>query len=105
MPSISPVEAIQRLNEPVTVEMLVKRTKSCTGSSQFFLDCQENHRDPSNLGLVITAAGAAKFREGKIDDPADYFKGRTIQVRGVVVLKEGRPYIEVVDPGQIEILG
>ena len=60
---ISPREAIKRLNEPVTVEMLVKRAKSCTGSLQFFLDSEENHRDPTNLGVVVTAAGAAKFKE------------------------------------------
>ena len=102
---ISPVEALQRLNEPVTVEMLVKRAKSCTGSLQFFLDSEENHRDPTNLGVVVTTAGAAKFKEGKIDDPADYLKGKTIRVQGVVIMKENRPYIEVDDPGQIEVVG
>jgi len=102
---ISPVEAIQRLNEPVTIEMLVKRTKSCTCSSQFFLDCEENKRDPKNLGVVVTTAGAAKFKEAGIDDPAVHFKGKTIRVQGVVILKENRPYIDVDDPGQIEIAG
>jgi hypothetical protein len=102
---ISPVEAIQRLNEPVVVQMLVKRTKSCTCSSQFFLDCEENKRDPKNLGLVVTTTGAAKFKEAGIGDPADHFQGKTIRVRGVVILKEGWPYMEVDDPGQIEVVG
>src|SRR5258708_38413400 len=105
MQSISPLEALNRLNEPVTVEMHIKRTKSCTCSSQFFLDCEENKRDPKNLGLVITTAGAAKFKEVGIDDPAELFQGKTIRVQGVVILKEGRPYIEVDEPGQIEIVG
>ena len=48
---ISPLEAISRLNEPVTFEMLVRWAKSCTGSLQFFLDSEENHRDPTNLGV------------------------------------------------------
>ena len=102
---ISPREAIKRLNEPVTVEMLVRRAKSCTGSLQFFLDSEENHRDSTNLGVVVTAAGAAKFKEAGIDDPADYLKGKTIRVQGVVIMKENRPYIEVDDPGQIEVEG
>jgi DNA/RNA endonuclease YhcR with UshA esterase domain len=102
---ISPVEALQRLNEPVTVEMPIRRTKSCTCSSQYFLDCEENKRDPKNLGLIVTMAGAARFKEAGIDDPADHFQGKTIRVRGVVVLKDGRPYIEVDDPGQIEVVG
>ena len=102
---ISPVEALKRLNEPVTVEMPIRRTKTCTCSSQFFLDCEDNKRDPKNLGLVITTAGAAKFKEAGIDDPADHFKGKMVRVRGVVVLKEGRPYLEVDNPDQIEIVG
>jgi hypothetical protein len=44
--------------------------------------------------VVITTAGAAKFKKAEIDDPADYFKGKTIRVQGVVTLKEGWPYIE-----------
>lgn len=82
MQSISPVEAINRLNEPVLVEMLVKRSKSCTSSSQFFFDCEENKRDPKNLGLVVTTAGAGRFKEAGIDDPADHFQGKTIRVQG-----------------------
>lgn len=105
MQSISPVEALNRLSQPVTVKMPIRRTKSCTCSSQFFLDCEENHRDPKNLGLVVTTAGAGKFKEAGIDDPAEHFKGKTIRVQGVVILKEGWPYIEVDDPGQIEIVG
>lgn len=101
---LSPVEALKRVNEPVTVEMLIRRTKSCTCSSQFFLDSEDNKRDPKNLGLIVTAAGAARFKQAGIDDPAEHFQGKTLRVRGVVVLKEGRPYIEVDDLGQIEIV-
>src|SRR5262245_19007949 len=104
MQAISPVEAIQRLNEPVLVEMQVRRTKSCTCSSQYFLDCEEDKRDPRNLGVVITTAGAARFKEASIDDPADHFQGKTIRIHGVVILKDGRPYIEVDRPGQIELI-
>jgi hypothetical protein len=100
--SLSAVEAINRVNESVTVEMLVQRTKCCTGSSQVFLDSERNHRDPKNLGLVVTESGRAKFAEAGIDDPTAYFKGKTIRVSGVVIRKEKGPYIEVTDPSQIE---
>ena len=104
MQPISPPEAIQRLNEPVAVEMLVKRVKSCTGSLQFFLDSEENHRDPNNLGVVITVSGRPKFTEAGIEDPTAHFKGKTIRVRGTVIRKEKGPYIEVNDPSQIEMV-
>lgn len=84
--------------------MLVQRTKCCKGSSQVFLDSEPNYRDPNNLGVVVTEAGRAKFREAGIDDPTAHFKGKTIRVRGVVTRKEKGPYIEVNDPSQIEVV-
>ncbi|MBI2806617.1 MAG: hypothetical protein HYX68_16675 [Planctomycetes bacterium] len=102
--NLSAVEAINRVNESVSVEMLVQKTKSCTGSCQVFLDSESNHRDPKNLGVVITVEGRPKFTEAGIDDPTVYFKSKTIRVRGVVIRKEKGPYIEVSDPSQIELV-
>ena len=102
--NLSAVEAINRINEMVTVEMLVQRTKRCSGSKQVFLDSEANHHDPKNLGVVITEAGLAKLDEAGIDDPAAQFNGKTIRVRGIVIRKENRPYIEVNDPSQIEMV-
>jgi hypothetical protein len=101
---ITAEEAINRVNESVTVEMVVQRTKSCTGSCQVFLDSEQNHRDPKNLGVVITVDGRPKFTEAGIDDPTVHFNGKTIRVRGVVIRKEKGPYIEVNDPSQIELV-
>src|SRR5262245_1023100 len=102
--NLSPVEAINRINESVTVEMLVRRTKCCTGSRQVFLDSEANHHDPKNLGVVVTESGRARFGEAGIDDPTVHFKGKNIRVHGVVIRKEDRPYIEVNDPSQIELV-
>jgi hypothetical protein len=102
--NLSPVEAINCINETVTVEMLVQRTKCCTGSRQVFLDSEANHRDPKNLGVVVTEAGRAKFSEAGIDDPTAHYKGKTIRVHGVVIRREDRPYIEVNDPSQVELV-
>ena len=84
--------------------MLVQRTKRRTGSRQVFLDSQPSYRDPINLGVVVTEAGRSKFSEAGIDDPIVRFDGKTIRVRGVVIRKENRPYIEVNDPSQIEMV-
>lgn len=101
---MSPTEAINRINETVTVEMLVQRTKCCTGSRQVFLDSEPNYRDPKNLGVVVTEAGRAKFTEAGLDDPTAHFQGKTIRVHGVVIRKEKGPCIEVNDPSQIEVV-
>lgn len=101
---LSAEDAVNRVNETVTVEMRVQRTKRCSGSRQVFLDSEANHRDPKNLGVVVTESGRAKFGEAGIDDPTVHFNGKTIRVRGVVIRKETRPYIEVDDPIQIEMV-
>jgi DNA/RNA endonuclease YhcR with UshA esterase domain len=101
---LSPLEASSRVNEQVTVEMLVRAAKSCPHCSQIFLDSEEDHHDPNNLAVAVTETGAARFKGARIDDPAFHFKGRTIRVTGVVKLQDNRPRIEVDDPGQIEVV-
>jgi len=96
--------AINRINERVTVEMLVKAAKNCQHCSLMFLDSEEDHHDPKNLAVAVTENGKGNFREAKIDDPAGYFKGKTIRVTGVVTVKDNQPQIEVEDPGQIEVV-
>lgn len=101
---LTAADAINRIGEPVTVEMIVQRTKLCCGSKQCFLDSEANHRDPNNLGVVVTEVGRARFGAASIDDPTAHFTGKAIRVRGVVVRKEKGVYIEVNDPGQIELV-
>ena len=102
--AMSPAEAVNQVNESVVVEMVVRRTKCCTGSRQVFLDSEANHRDPKNLGVVVTEDGRAKFSAAGIDDPTAHYQGKSIRVRGVVIRREDRPYIEVNDPRQIELV-
>ena len=100
---LTPLEAANRVNERVTVGMLVKAAKNCPHCSQIFLDSEEDHHDPNNLAVAVTGAGAARFKGAGVDDPARHFKGKLIRVTGVVTLKDNRPRIEVDDPGQIEV--
>jgi len=101
---MSPEEAANRLNEQVTVEMLVKAAKNCQHCSQVFLDSEADHHDPKNMAVAVTGSAKAKFKKVSIDDPASYFRGKTIRVTGVVTLKENRPHIEVDEPRQIEVV-
>jgi hypothetical protein len=47
---VSPLEASSRVNEQVTVAMLVKAAKNCPHCSQIFLDSEEDHHDPNKPG-------------------------------------------------------
>ena len=102
---LSPLEAINRINEKVTVEMIVKAAKNCQRCSLMFLDSEEDHHDAKNFAVAVTEWGRIKFKEAKIADPAGHFKGKVIRVTGMVIVKDNQPQIEVDDPGQIEVVG
>src|SRR6516164_942718 len=103
MPLSAP-DARTRINEWVTVEMTVKAAKNCQRCSLMFLDSEEDHHDPKNFAVAVTDSGKARFREAQIADPAGHFKGKTIRVTGMVIVKDSQPQIEVDDPGQIEVV-
>ena len=91
-------------DKKVVVEMLVKASKNALAKrKEIYLDSEPNFRDPKNLAVVITEAGADKFKQAGIDDPAVHFKAKTIRVTGTVTLQDQRPRIVVDDPGQIRL--
>ena len=96
---LSPPEARTRINEQVTVEMPVKAAKNCQRCSLLFLDSEEDHHDPKNFAVAVTETGKVKFKEAKVHDPAGHFKGRTIRVTGLMIVKDNQPQIEVDEPG------
>jgi hypothetical protein len=98
-------EAIKKVNEKVTVEMVVKASKNrLEKRGEIYLDSEQDFRDEKNLAIVITKVGAPRFKDAGIDDPAAHFKGKTIQVQGTLIIKDNRPRIEVDDPKQIQIV-
>jgi hypothetical protein len=105
-PPIPPAEAGKHVGERVVVEMRVRASKDRLAKrKEIYLDSTANFRDPKNLGVVITAAGAARFRAAGVKGPAAYFKGKTIRVTGVVAVEKKTRYrILVDDPKQIRVV-
>jgi hypothetical protein len=102
---LTAVEATKKVNEEVTVQMLVKASKNrLEKRGEIYLDSEEDFRDEKNLGIVIGKVGAAKFKAAGVEDPAAHFMGKTIRVKGTVVIKMARPRIDVDDPRQIRIV-
>ena len=102
---LPPEEAGKHVGEEATFEMLVKASKHRLAQrKEIYLDSTEDHTDPKNLAAVVTVDGAAKLKEAGVDDPATYYKGKTIRVSGTVTLKNGEPRIEINDPKQIKVV-
>lgn len=99
---LGPSEAAKKVNEEVTLEMVVKSVGK--GNEVYFLNSEEDFKDTKNFTIFIDMAVLAKFKEAKIDDPVAHFKGKTIQVKGKVVLYRDRPEIKVDGPNSIQIV-
>jgi hypothetical protein len=103
---LPPVEARKQVGKKCTVEMTVRATKDRLAKRKMiFLDAEEHFRDEKNFAVVITKAGADKFRQAGVKDPAAHFKGKKIHATGTVALDENKtPHIIVEDPKQIRIV-
>jgi DNA/RNA endonuclease YhcR with UshA esterase domain len=100
--ALGPVEAAKKVNEEVTVRMEVKSAN--LRGSVCFLNSEEDFKNANNLTLFIDKDALAKFKEAKIDDPAAYFKGKTVEVKGKVTLYREHPEIKLSGPDVVKIV-
>jgi DNA/RNA endonuclease YhcR with UshA esterase domain len=98
---LTPAEAAKKLEMKVTVEMEVKSTG---GRNNVYLNSHADYRDAANFTIFIPQGALPKFAAAKIDKPAEYYKGKTIQVTGTVTLFEQKPQIRALDPAQIKVV-
>jgi hypothetical protein len=103
---ISAEEAVKSVGKPeVLVQMKVATAKDRVEKRGIvYLDSEPDFKDPKNLGVAISAAAAEQFKKQGISDLASHFQGKTIRVRGCVMRFEERPYLPVLDAGQIKIV-
>jgi hypothetical protein len=102
---LAPADAVKKIGQLVRVEMVVKKAKDrLEKRGLIYLDSEDDFHSASNLGVTITPGGAKQFRAKGITDPATYLQGKTIRVRGEILIFETRPYLPVTDPAQLEVL-
>src|SRR5262245_3390062 len=99
---VGPEEAANKVNEEVTLQMEVK--SATLRDDVCFLNSHEDFKDAKNFTGFIGWDALQTFRDAKIDDPADHFKGKTVRVKGKLTLYRDKPQIIVYNPGQIEVV-
>jgi hypothetical protein len=101
---IPPQDAQKHVGEEITVEMEVRAAKKSAKMKKVFLDSTEDFQGADNLGISIDEQGekelATKF--ANTDLPA-YFLKKTIRVKGTVVRRDDRTYIDVSLGSQVEL--
>jgi hypothetical protein len=94
----------EHVGKECTALMTVKSSKNAAPRKTYFLDSEEDFHDEKNLAVVISYDHADKFRDAGIADPAEYYKGKTIQVTGKVIEEDDQVRIRVEDPKQIKLV-
>jgi DNA/RNA endonuclease YhcR with UshA esterase domain len=99
---ITPAHVASKVNEEVTLQMEVKSASTKNGLC--FLNSEADFKDAKNVTVFIDKKAMEKFKEGKIEDPAAQFKGKTVQVKGKVTLHNEKPEIKVAGPDAITVV-
>ena len=81
--------------------MLVKSTG---GRENCYLNSEEDFKHADNFTVFIAKEVKPKFQKAGIENPAEFYKGKTVHVSGTVVLFEKKPRIAVTEPAQIAIV-
>jgi DNA/RNA endonuclease YhcR with UshA esterase domain len=99
---ISPAEAAKKVNETVTVSMLVKSTG---GRENCYLNSEEDFNLAMNFTIFISKDAKEKLKKAGIENPAEYYNKKTIEVTGKVILFEGKkPRIPITEADQIKVV-
>jgi len=98
---LTPEEAAKKVDEKVILQMEIKSTG---GNSAVFLNSMTDYRNRRNFAIFIPREALIAFRKADIDDPAEYYKGKIIQVTGTVSVYRGQVEIKVDDPAQIKVV-
>jgi DNA/RNA endonuclease YhcR with UshA esterase domain len=98
---VGPAEAAKKVDSEVVLQMEVK--SSALSKGVCFLNSEKDYKDAGNFTLFIDKAALAKFKDAKIDDPAAHYKGKTVVVKGKVVLYRDKPEIKVSGADDIKV--
>lgn len=96
--TICPENALKYIGKHMIVRFFVK--KSYDSNKAIFLNSKNDYNDYDNFTAVIFAGDKNKFP----GEPADYYWGKTIDVRGEIKEYKGRAEIILENPSQIRVL-
>lgn len=102
---VKPEDALQHLGKKVTIEMTVVRAAYGKNNTTFFMNSEENYRDPKNFTVLLYEKAAEElFPDTDFAELEKKFKGKRIRITGIVKLYMGRAEILLEQPEQLEII-
>jgi hypothetical protein len=98
---LTPAEALTKVDQKVTVAVDVKSTG---GKTARFLNSETDFRAEKNFAVFIPNVALAAFKKAGIEDPGEYYKGKSIIATGKVEMSQDRPQLRVEGPTQIKVV-
>lgn len=98
---LTPAEAATKVKEKVTVQMQVKSTG---GRENCYLNSEEDFKSDANFTIFLSKDAKEKFKKAGIENPVEYYKLKTIQVTGTVIVVEKKPRIAVNEPTELKVI-
>lgn len=65
---------------------------------------EDKAANPKNFTVSITASGIKNFKKAEIDDPATFYKGKTIQATGLIRMVKKQYQIVIDDPEMLKVV-
>lgn len=98
---LTPAEAATKVKEKVTVQMQVKSTG---GRENCYLNSEEDFKSDANFTVFLSKDAKEKFKKAGIENPVEFYKLKTIQVTGTVIVVEKKPRIAVNEPTELKVI-
>jgi acetyl esterase/lipase len=96
--------ARDHVGERLTVETTIQASKDAEKRREIYLDSEADFNDEKNFAVVISYDSLDKFKAAGIDDPANHYKGKKLQVTGTIIQENQQVRIRVEEPGQIKVV-
>ena len=101
---VAAADAKSHIDERCTIEMKVRASKDAGPRREYYLDSEADFHDAKNFAVVISYDHADKFKKAGIDNPPDYYMGKSLRVTGKVIAENNQVRIRADDPAQIKIV-
>lgn len=97
-------EAAKQVGKQGTIEFKVQSSRLLESGKFCFLNSEKNFQDKANFTVAISAAALEKYKTAGIENPAEHFRDKTVQVTGKVAIFKERLQIQVDDPQHLVIV-
>ncbi|MFH0702194.1 MAG: hypothetical protein V2B14_01475 [bacterium] len=98
----NPVQLISHASQYAIIKGTISNIDIVDKSRSIFLNFGENFN--TSFSAIIYGDAVSSFIMAGINEPAEYFKDKTVVLKGIIRISDGKPEIVINSPNQIKII-